>query len=65
MISHITARTPQIVANIIAMTLTMVGHGSDLKLDILEAVDTIATNGKVYRWDEYVANMVKNICEKF
>ena len=46
------------------MTLTMAGHGSDLKLDMLEAVDTIATNGKVYRWAEYVADMIKNICEK-
>ena len=43
----------------------MAGHGRDLKLDMLEAVDTIATNGKVYRWAEYVSNMIKNICEKF
>ena len=52
------------MANIIATTLTMVGHGSDLKLDMLEAVDTIATNGKVYILAEYVVNMIKNICEK-
>ena len=64
MISHITHRTPQIVAKIIAITLTMAGLGSDLKLDMLEAVDTIATNGKVYRWAEYVADMLKNISEK-
>ena len=53
------------MAKIIATTLTMVGHGSDLKLDMLEVVDTIATNGKVYKWAEYVSNMIKNICEKF
>ena len=47
MISHITARTPQIVAKIIATTLIMAGRGSDLKLDMLEAVDTISTNEKV------------------
>ena len=64
MISHITARTPQIVAKIIATTLIMAGHGSDLKLDMLEVVDTIATNGKIYIWAEYVADMIKNICEK-
>ena len=52
------------MAKIIAITLTMAGHGSDLKLDILEAVDTIATNGKIYRWVEYVGDMIKNICEK-
>ena len=64
MISQITAQTPQIVAKIIAITLTMVGRGSNLKLDMLEAVNTIATNGKVYRWDEYVTDMIKNICDK-
>ena len=31
---------------------------------MLEAVDTIATNGKIYRWAEYVAEMVKTICER-
>ena len=42
----------------------MVGRESDLKLDMLEAVDTIATNGKIYRWAEYVTDMVKTICER-
>ena len=36
MISQITAWTPQIVAKIIAITLTLVAQGSDLKLDMLE-----------------------------
>ena len=54
---------PQIVVKIIAITLTLAGRGSDLKLDILEVVDMIATNGKIYRWAEYVTNMVKTICE--
>ena len=57
MISHITAQTPQIVTKIIAMTLTMAGRGSDLKLDMLEVVYTIATNGKVYRWAKYVTDV--------
>ena len=42
MISQIQARMPQIVAKIIATALTPTGQGSDLKLDMLEAVDTIA-----------------------
>ena len=45
MISQITTRTPYIVAKIIAITLTMACRGNDLKLDMLEAVDTISTDG--------------------
>ena len=48
MINQIQARTPQIVAKIIATGLTPIVRGSDLKLDILEAVDTIETIGKIY-----------------
>ena len=54
---------PQIVAKIIAITLTLVGRSSDLKLEMLEAVDTIATDGRIYRWGDYVANMIKTVCE--
>ena len=64
MISQITTRMPQIVTKIIAITLTLAGLGSNLKLDMLEAVDTIATDRKIYRWDEYVTDMVKTICER-
>ena len=42
MIIQIQAWTPQIMAKIIATGLTPIGQGSDLKLDMLEAVDTIA-----------------------
>ena len=52
------------MAKTIAITLIMAGQGSDLKLDMMEAVDTIATNGKIYIWAEYVTDMIKNICEK-
>ena len=31
---------------------------------MLEAVDTIATNIRIYRWAEYVTDMVKTICER-
>ena len=63
MISQITTRTPQIVAKIIAITLTLPGRGSDLKLEMLEAVDTIATDGRLYRWGDYVVDMIKIVCE--
>ena len=64
MIGKIATRTPQIVAKIIAITLTLAGWGSDLKLEMLDAVDTIATNGRIYRWGDYVTDMIKNICER-
>ena len=56
---------PQIVTKIIATGITSTGQGSDLKLDMLEVVDTIADTGKIYRWAEYVADMLKGICKKF
>ena len=55
---------PQIVAKIIATALTPTGRGRDLKLDMLEVVDTISHTGKIYRWAEYVVDMLKGICEK-
>ena len=64
MISQIQAQTPQIVAKIIASRLTLTGRGSDLKLDMLEAIGTIAETGKIYRWAQYVTDMIKTICEK-
>ena len=64
MIIQITTQTPQIVAKIITITLTLASRGNDLKLEMLEAVDTIATDGRIYRWGDYVADMVKTICER-
>ena len=55
---------PQIVAKIIATGLTPTSRGSDLKLDMLEVVDTIADTGKIYKWAGYVVDMLKGICEK-
>ena len=52
------------MAKIIAIGITPTGRGSDLKLDMIEAVYTIADTVKVYRWAEYVADMLKGICEK-
>ena len=64
MIGQIATRTPQIVAKIIAITLTLAGRSSDLKLEMLEAVDTIATDGRIYNWADYVVDMVKTIYER-
>ena len=64
MISQIEARTPQIVAKIIAITLTLAGRSSDLKLEMLDAVDKITTDGRIFRWAEYLADLVKTICER-
>ena len=64
MINQIQVRTPQIMAKIIATRLTPTERGSDLKLDMLEVVDTIAKTRKVYRWAQYVTDMVKSICDK-
>ena len=63
MISEIQAQMPQIVAKIIAIGFTSTGRGSELKLDMLDAVDTISNTEKVYRWDQYVIDMPKTICE--
>ena len=62
--SQIKTQTPRIVAKIIAITLTLESRGNELKLDMLEAIDTIATDRKIYRWAKYVADMVKTICER-
>ena len=64
MIIQITTHTPQIVAKIIAITLTLAGRGSDLKLEMLDVIDTIATDGQIYRWGDYVTDMVKTIYER-
>ena len=52
------------MAKIIAITLTLAGQGSDLKLEMLEFIDTIAIDGRIYRWGDYVIDMVKTICER-
>ena len=59
-----TSLEPQIVSKIIATGLTPTGRVNDLKLEMLEAVNTITYSGKIYRWDQYVTDMLKSICEK-
>ena len=52
------------VAKIVSTSLTVTGHGCDLKLDMLEAVDYIESIGKIYHWEQYIADILKSICEK-
>ena len=42
-IGKVQATTPKMVAKIVSTDLTVIGHGYDLKLDMLEAVDRIAS----------------------
>ena len=64
MIGQIVTLMPQIVAKIIVITLTLAGQPSDLKLEMLEVIDIIATDGQIYRWGYYVVDMIKTICER-
>ena len=52
------------VAKIVSTDLTVIGHGYDLKLDMLEAVEHIASIVKIYHWDQYMADILKSIYEK-
>ena len=40
--------TCKIVEKVVSTGLIVIGRGCDLKLEMLEAVDTIATSGKIY-----------------
>ena len=40
-------------------------RGSDIKLDMLEVVVNVAEKGKVYRWANNLAKMIKKTCTKF
>ena len=63
-IRQIKATTPKIVAKIVSIGLTVIGRGWNLKLDMLEVGDCIADSKKIYCWDQYVADILKYICEK-
>ena len=49
---------------IISIYLTIFGRPSDVKLDILEAIDRVANHTKTYSWVSYLADLVKSNCEK-
>ena len=62
---QIQATTPKMVAKIVSTGLTVMGRGCDLKLDMLEVINCIEELGKIYYWDQYIADMIKYICKKF
>ena len=51
-------------ALIISIFLTIFGRSSDIKLDMLEVIEGVATHGKTYSWSNYLAKLVKTNCEK-
>ena len=46
------------------MALTSMGRGSDLKLDMLDEVQNMAKTGKLYRWVDHLAKIIKHIYVK-
>ena len=51
-------------ALIISIFLTIFGRSSDIKLDMLEAIEGVDTHGKTYSWANYLVELVKANCEK-
>ena len=51
-------------ALIISICLTISGRSSDIKLDMIEAIEGAVTHGKTYSWDNYLAELVKPNCKK-
>ena len=49
---------------ILSIYLTIFGRPSDIKLDMLEAIDGVANNAKTYFWVSYLVDLVKFHCEK-
>ena len=51
-------------ALIISIYLTIYGHPSNIKLDMLEVIEGVATHAKTYSWDNYLADLVRTNCDK-
>ena len=49
---------------IISICLTIFGWPSDMKLDMLEAINGVSNHGKTYSWATYLANLIKSNCER-
>ena len=49
---------------IISIFLTIFGRSSDIKLDMLEAIEGVANHAKTYSWANYLADLVKINYEK-
>jgi len=51
-------------ALIVSICLTISGRSSDVKLNMLEAIDGVTNHRKMYSWVTYLADLVKSNCEK-
>ena len=49
---------------ILSIYLTIFSRPSDVKLNMLEAINRVANHGKTYRWESYLADLVKLNYEK-
>ena len=61
---QIQATTPKIVAKIVSAGLTGIGRNYDLNLDMLEVVKCIERTWKIYCCAQYMADVLKSICDK-
>ena len=64
-VNQIIYGTWKITAKIVSMDLTSTRRGSDLKLNMLDAVQNVVTTGKLYYWAEHLIETIKHICIKF
>lgn len=49
---------------ILSICLTIIGQPSDIKLNMLEAINGVANHAKTYSWVSYLVDLVKSNCEK-
>ena len=63
-INSIEASLVKWMSLIISIYLTIFGRPSDIKLDMLEAIEEVAYHAKIYNWANYLADLIKTNCEK-
>jgi hypothetical protein len=63
-INSIESPSIKLTTLIISICLTNFGRSSDVKLDMLEAIDGVANHRKTYGWASYLADLIKSNCEK-
>ena len=63
-INSIESPTVKWTTLIISIYLTISGQPSDIKLDMLEDIEGVASHAKTYSWDNYLPDLVKTNCEK-
>lgn len=64
-INSIESSTVKWTALIISIFLTIFGHPSNIKLDMLEVIEGVASHAKMYSWANYLADLFRTNCEKF